>query len=107
MREKKMSKFYKYRQNNSGGSFVDKGYLYLVVEADYAEDANNIAEQHGVYFNGVDDGLDCECCGDRWRPASEYDVVDLSKVKTQYYPKTRIIYKDGTIEDVKENNEQP
>lgn len=39
--------FYTFAQNNSGGSFV-------------------IAESIGIYFDGVECDLDCECCGDRW-----------------------------------------
>jgi hypothetical protein len=26
----------------------------------------------GIYFNGVEDGQDCECCGDRWYPQLNY-----------------------------------
>jgi len=62
--------FYHYSQNNSGGSFIfneDSGITnHVVIEADSASEANKMAEEIGIYFNGCDSGLDCECCGDRW-----------------------------------------
>jgi hypothetical protein len=61
--------FYKFRQNNSGGSFTfdhKRGLsVHVYVEASSAEEANARAQQDlGIYFDG--DG-DCPCCGDRWR----------------------------------------
>ena len=58
--------FYTYSQNNSGGSFI--GPHYIIVEADSARQANSIAQDHDVYYDGVEFGDDCECCGDRWEP---------------------------------------
>ena len=60
--------FYTYDQNNSGGSFVvdDRVTYTVIVEADSAEEADRIAEDRGIYFDGCDDGRDCPCCGDRW-----------------------------------------
>jgi len=62
--------WYEFHQNNSGGVFVtddNKGIGPNVwVEADSTEDANDIAEGMGIYFNGVELGMDCPCCGDRW-----------------------------------------
>jgi len=60
----KPAKFYTYRQNNSGGSFV--GPLYVCVEAESEEEAEEIAQENGVYFNGCSTGRDCSCRGDRW-----------------------------------------
>lgn len=64
--------FYVYNQNNSGGSFViDKanGITHIVIiEADTLGEANYMAESKGIYFDGVESGLDCKCCGDRWYP---------------------------------------
>lgn len=58
--------FYTYRQNNSGGSFTGPA-LYVIVEAKNQNYADFIAENElGVYFNGIEQGLDCDCCGDRW-----------------------------------------
>lgn len=71
-------KFYQFNQNNSGGSFdVDNKVCHrLFIQADNVDEAAEIAESIGVYFNGVDEGMDCECCGDRWyRPWSDDDMV--------------------------------
>ena len=58
-------KTFTYHQNNSGGFFV--GPKSVTIEAESAEDADRIAEEEGlVYFDGVENGQDCECCGDRW-----------------------------------------
>jgi hypothetical protein len=40
--------------------------VYVIVEADSAEEADERAERIGLYFDG--DG-DCSCCGDRWTSA--------------------------------------
>ena len=61
-------KFYDYRQNNSGGAFCEPA-MYVIVEAPNPEIANGVAESKGLYWNGVDEGCDCPCCGDRWYPA--------------------------------------
>lgn len=62
------NKFYLYHQNNSGGDFlvnisVD---ISVIIEANNIYSANKIAKKHGIYFNGVERGIDCPCCGDRW-----------------------------------------
>jgi hypothetical protein len=72
--------FYDFRQNNSGGGFdfnADDGIsVHVIIEANSAEDANERAENLGLYFDGCDDGRDCECCGDRWYSAwGEGDAV--------------------------------
>lgn len=75
-------KLYKFRQNNSGGSFEqnDDVDINVFVEAIAAEEANRRAEDIGIYFNGCDKGWDCNCCGDRWNSIweddNEYNVVD-------------------------------
>ena len=60
--------FYHFAQNNSGGSFQsdDQVCAHMIIEARHAAEANERAEGLGIYFNGVEDGLDCPCCGDRW-----------------------------------------
>ena len=57
--------WYRFRQNNSGGSFGPPA-ITVYVEARGSEEANERAKTLGVYFNGVDAGIDCECCGDSW-----------------------------------------
>jgi hypothetical protein len=99
-------KFYEFTQNNSGGSFVTSENLAyrLIIEAKSAEEANSIAEDLGCYFNGVDNGIDCRCCGDRWYESDEYDVIDLKKINSEqggYEVYEWIEGKKGThIEDV-------
>jgi hypothetical protein len=56
--------YYTFSQNNSGGSWI--GPQYVIVKADSASEANEIAENYGIYFDGVKQEIDCECCGDRW-----------------------------------------
>lgn len=67
--------FFHFGQNNSGGSFVidhKKGISHhVIIEARDAQDANHLAEdKHEIYFNGMDDGRDCDCCGSRWSEVS-------------------------------------
>lgn len=56
------SKWFNFRQNNSGGIFRDPA-INVWVEARDAEEANKRAASIGLYFDG--DG-DCSCCGNRW-----------------------------------------
>ena len=68
--------FYMFDQNNSGGSFIKDDTLahFVIIEADSAKEANEIAESKGIYFDGCETGDDCPCCGDRW--SSQYDDKD-------------------------------
>ena len=66
--------FYAFRQNNSGGTFTQPA-INVSVEADSADEANDIAESHGVYFDD-DYEVDCECCGERWYRATEWDACE-------------------------------
>lgn len=76
--------FYTYDQNNSGGCFDidhDRGIdCFVIIEAESADHADSRAEMIGIYFNGVNDGLDCECCGDRWYPTSEWAATDIPMI---------------------------
>ena len=60
--------FYEFRQNNSGGGFDwgDTLGINVIIEAPSSEAACARLEELGGYFNGVDAGTDCDCCGDRW-----------------------------------------
>ncbi|MFJ4701935.1 hypothetical protein ACIP5N_27620 [Streptomyces sp. NPDC088768] len=66
--------FFEYRQNNSGGAMdIDDARgigRIVVIEAHDAKDADRRAEEAGLYFDGIEAGTDCECCGDRWYRAS-------------------------------------
>jgi len=72
--------WYYFYQNNSGG-FYKPPAMYIFVEAETSEQANEVASSiEGVYFRGVSSGADCSCCGDRWSPAysddSGYDTLE-------------------------------
>lgn len=70
------TKFYVFDQNNSGG-YWDKVLGYkVIIEAENPRQANKLAEVMGIYFNGVENGEDCECCGDRWCEVDEYDAIE-------------------------------
>lgn len=61
------ARWFTFDQNNSGGNFVYDEQAGIstkvLIEAHSAAEANRIAQQIGLYFDG--DG-DCSCCGDRW-----------------------------------------
>lgn len=73
--------FYTFDQNNSGGFFTDPA-ISLIVEADNADEANDIAEEHGVYFDD-DYDIDCDCCGTRWYRVSEHNATEQPEVYGQ------------------------
>lgn len=110
--------FYYFRQNNSGGSFVynDKLTHHVVIEAQSHTVANALAEDMGIYFDGVENDRDCPCCGDRWDAASESDgkpepmvySTPVSQAHNNDYmmrfmdkdqPEIRVHYLDGRVED--------
>ena len=68
-------KFYEFNQNNTGGSFATDSELChrLLIEANSEDEAIFKAESMGVYFNGVENDMDCPCCGDRWYFPSEVE----------------------------------
>lgn len=79
--------FYTYYQNNSGGSFhIDHAAglsEYVIVEANDAGHADYVAGTLGIYFDGVEQGYDCDCCGDRWFSA-EYSMDAGTEVPMVY-----------------------
>ena len=82
----KSLKFFTFTQNNSGGSFdfdIDNGIThYVVIQAKDEEAARKAAKKIGIYFDGVDSGRDCACCGDRWF-CYNIDVYDQPMVYSQ------------------------
>lgn len=74
--------FYEFNQNNSGGVFkVDAKVCHrLFIEADSADEAVTKAEELGCYWYGVDTGVDCPCCGDRWSK----DYLDSRSFPMEY-----------------------
>jgi len=68
---------YRFDQNNSGGYYSRPAKNIIVKDARDEKHAVEIALKAGMYFDGVADGTDCSCCGDRWYPyAQEYDHID-------------------------------
>lgn len=101
--------FFHFRQNNSYGIWKGPA-INVIIEAEDDEEANDLAEMHGLYFNGVDDGQDCPCCGDRWyevwgkgnevpscygEPVKETGEYG-SAVGNGEFPSLTIFYKDGS-----------
>lgn len=72
------SNFYEYGQNNSGGNFVsdDKLCRTVIIEANSQHEADSIALDMGIYFDGCSKGIECNCCGDRWFPG---DLIELGE----------------------------
>ena len=68
-------RWFEYRQNNSGGSFVsnDEVSHFVFIQAESTDAANKKAEEVGIYFDGCDKGWDCDCCGDRWYPSHGHE----------------------------------
>lgn len=120
--------FYEFNQNNSGGSFdEDENICHrLLIEAENVEQATKKALALGVYFNGVAEGCDCSCCGDRWHeiwgdddhlefpiefqnwrtdePVILNDIVEYAQYYADEYgwttPDARIFYADGTTKEI-------
>lgn len=103
--------FWTFSQNNSGGSFVEDKQVshHVVIEATDKDSAESRAENVGIYFNGVDEGQDCPCCGDRWhRPYQDkgmeepevYGVPAAEHVDMFCESPVRIHYLDGRVESV-------
>lgn len=104
-------KFYEFPQSNAGG-YWNKilGYV-VIIEAETPEKANKKAEEIGIYFDGVENGEDCECCGDRWyRVEDEYDEIEPENLNEEieeikHYQKkwkltSTIYYADGRVEKI-------
>jgi hypothetical protein len=90
--------FYTFVQNNSFGTFVEDDNLdeFVIIEAESADEANHIAESIGIYFDGVEKGIDCPCCGDRWYEVSDGEDTEKLEIYDSYV--YIIHYKNGTIE---------
>lgn len=112
-----MSMWFEVTQNNPGGKFiVNKNICYnLFIEANSLLEAKIKAETLGCYWDGVEIGYDCPCCGDRWdRPIDaitfprfhgsnnieEYAQNLADKYGGWTTPDARIFYLDGTIKEI-------
>lgn len=112
--------WFEFNQNNSGGHFVvdDKGCHRVWIQAPSQEDAVEQAKSLGMYFNGVEAGFDCRCCGDRWNEpwrATELPVdygengtFETIEQYAQFLadrygwtsPDGRLYYADGTVKEI-------
>ena len=79
--------FYLFVQNNSGGVWdidAEAGIgINVAFEANSEKEAIEYAKDV-IYFNGVEDGRDCPCCGDRWSAytwAKAETIEELNKHK--------------------------
>lgn len=95
--------FYTFRQNNSGGScdINDEVDVYVVIEANSAHDANSIATDNGIYFDGCYRNRDCSCCGNRWSRADDCDATETPEIYGEPASESTgviIYYLDGRVE---------
>ncbi len=108
-------KFYRFRQNNSGGMFDGSGIVY--VQAENTDEANKIAEENGIYFNGCHEGIDCDCCGDRWHETDSWDAEDNmtsedfeNEANGEYAPSTspviEVFFHSGDVQKFYKNREE-
>lgn len=74
---------YRFHQNNSGGFFKEPA-INVFIHADSADEANSIAVMEGIYFDD-DCEIDCDCCGQRWYRASEWDIVDEIEEPSEWH----------------------
>jgi hypothetical protein len=97
------TKFYSFRQNNSGGSYVRDDDLdaSVYIEAVDADHANARAANIGIYFDGCSTGQDCSCCGDRWYPAGAYGddsgIADEDSITVYRSAYTEKPYETGDV----------
>lgn len=69
------TKFYYFRQCNSGGKFTEPA-VAVVIEAEDAEDANRRARSQGLLLDEVGPD-DCSHCGSRWDSITEDETFDM------------------------------
>lgn len=96
--------FYKFRQTNSGGHFVRNNELDVVViiESDSIEKMMEVADNIGIYFHGVEDGKDCDCCGDRWHYPRESEEMPKLDELDFFWGGCVVHFKDGSVKHISE-----
>lgn len=115
--------FFTYKQNNTFGEWVTNNKLthFVIIEADNARKANKKAQKLGIYFDGVDDAIDCPCCGNRWDRCngdSATEEPEIYGMEAQRYANSRqyfcgdkeicgiyIYYEDGRIDKLKKEEQ--
>jgi hypothetical protein len=98
------SAFFRFSQNNSGGSFFEDEAIGLgpevYIEANSPDHANERAESIGIYFDGVEDDIDCSCCGDRWYRVWGDDrgvASPANEFPSRWRPRAYVHHLDGRI----------
>lgn len=101
--------FFQFQQSNPGGyyEFDEKICRVIVIEADSYDEAVEKALDMGVYFNGVEEGLDCPCCNDRWyrdddTPPIEplYGFIQADMITEEVLKKYNASIESETISDL-------
>jgi hypothetical protein len=89
--------FYTFDQNNTHGYFIKDEYLseYVIIEANSADEANEKAVALGIYFDGIEKGVDCECCGDRWCATYEEAACEAPMIANEPAEECTYVYEDG------------
>lgn len=79
--------YYLFRQGRNRGHYdITENVAPMVVVQEHDPiKANFTALTKGIYFDGIDKGIDCSCCEDRWVPL---------KTKDKGYPMPSIGYSD-------------
>lgn len=95
--------FYLFYQNNSGAKYIvdNKVCKAIVIEADSSNDATDIAETIGCYWDGVSKGIDCPCCGDRWECVPE--EIDIDKEHGDEIVVQVPLFKYNSVEQATDN----
>lgn len=103
--------FYTYYQNNSGGGFQEDKHLgidqFVIIEANTMRESKKRAESIGLYFDGVIEGIDCACCGDRWTAPDDSESPEVYCSPVYFGPvdpairsrKVFVHYLDGSIKE--------
>jgi hypothetical protein len=99
--------YFEFSQNNSGGGWQvdhEAGIAEKVfVQASSVSEANEKAKDIGIYFDGLDTGRDCSCCGSRWSECWEHDEGKEEAPKASKVAMNKVAFvhhADGTIEKV-------
>ena len=99
--------YFSFSQNNSGGGWAidqEAGIgIKVFVQASSPAEANAKAEAIGIYFDGVANGNDCSCCGNRWTECWESDTGDEEAPKASKVSDGDTVFvhhADGTIEKI-------
>jgi len=106
--------FYTFDQNNPGGIFVidDTSAVHVIIEADSASEANQIAKELGLYFHGSSLGIDCVLGGNRWEELWDGEIgtetpnifgTEISEYACPWTPRgltyCRVFFKSGEVDE--------